>query len=196
MSWFKNRVKITICQFPVISVLTEFVFMNRTWKLDAICSKVNFNDWFEYVFCYSNFQSMLKLQDVLHCHNTQSCGNSYIYICFYSNDNMFFSKRDQRSYPCLKRVICSGAAASPGKRWGSHSVVGAQQGLPTWHHPHWLWRRADHRVPHEEPHVLHPDHEETTGTRDQLAGSKPKWLLELVSALAWFIFHSICVCNG
>lgn len=116
MSWFKNRVKITICQFPVISVLTEFVFMNRTWKLDAICSKVNFNDWFEYVFCYSNFQSMLKLQDVLHCHNTQSCGNSYIYICFYSNDNMFFSKRDQRSYPCLKRVICSGAAASPGKR--------------------------------------------------------------------------------
>ena len=60
--------------------------------------------------------------------------------------------------------FCLLAATSPGKRRGAHSVVGAQQGLPAWHHPDWLWRRADHHLPHEEPHVFHPDHEETTGT--------------------------------
>ena len=43
-------------------------------------------------------------------------------------------------------------------------MVGAHAGLPARHRAHGLRRRAHRRVPHEETHVLHPDHEETTGT--------------------------------
>lgn len=54
-------------------------------------------------------------------------------------------------------------ASSPGKWRGAHRVVGAHQRLPARHHPHRLWRRAHRHLPHEEPHVLHPAHQEATG---------------------------------
>lgn len=55
------------------------------------------------------------------------------------------------------------AAPSLGKWWGSHRVVWAHPQLPQGHHPHGLRGCPHHHLPHEEPHVLHWDHEETRG---------------------------------
>lgn len=74
-----------------------------------------------------------------------------------------------RAVRVIRLLACvSVAAAPPGKRRGAHCVVGAHPGLPTRHHPHRLWRCAHCHLPHEEPHVFHPNYEEASGISSQL----------------------------
>lgn len=80
------------------------------------------------------------------------CQKTYFIVCtIYSFSNT-----------CLL-FLC--IVATPGQRWSAHRVVRALTGLQEGHHSYWVWRCADHHIPHEEPHVQHPDYQETWGEK-------------------------------